>query len=261
MDLNGKVALVTGGASGIGLAVSRELLNNGSNVVVCDVNVDLARYLMEELLATFGKDRVLFIRTDVTKESDFEEAIQTTKNYFKRLDIVVNSAGIFDDIDWEPALEVNLKGVIRGTLLALKYMGKDNGGEGGIIINIASLASIDFYPTSPIYCATKHAVLALSKCFGMPFHYTRTGVRVVTLCPGVTSTPFLASFHTRLMSPSWMEPNRKLVNDLKESTPDVVARSIVRVICEAESGSVWVSEGGETYSVELPDRKSLKVLS
>lgn len=117
----------------------------------------------------------------------YEEAFQTTISEFDRLDIVVNNAEIMNDKFWELEVDVNLvrqilqiiifilkycdlfqqNGAIRGTLLALQFMGKDKGGSGGVVVNIGSAASVRPQISTPVYTATKHAVLGLSRSCGV----------------------------------------------------------------------------------------------
>lgn len=82
--------------------------------------------------------------------------------------------------------------VSRGTLLGFEYMGKDNGGRGGVIVNIASILGMQPLAGCPIYVGTKHFVVGLSRSFGTPFYYNRSGILVLTMCPGVTDTPLIS---------------------------------------------------------------------
>lgn len=81
--------------------------------------------------------------------------------------------------------------MVEGSLLGLKYMGKDKGGKGGVVVNLASIAGLKPVDTLPVYCGTKHFVIAFSRSLGLPFHYDRTGVKIISLCPGATNTNLL----------------------------------------------------------------------
>ncbi|XP_026464879.1 15-hydroxyprostaglandin dehydrogenase [NAD(+)]-like [Ctenocephalides felis] len=193
MDFKGKVALVTGGASGIGRAYCEELLKHGAKVSICDLDLDAGDELVEQLKEIYGQESAIFCQCDVTDYPQFEESFQMTISTFGHLDIVINNAGIMNDRFWELQVDVNLNGVIRGTLLALRFLGKDQGYQGGILVNTASSAYFRPQVSTPIYTATQHAVVGLSRSYG--FNSTisciscrRTGVRVIALCPGWTST-------------------------------------------------------------------------
>lgn len=155
-------------------------------MTICDLDSDAGENACEELGQMYGKERLLFCHCDVTDYVQYEEAFQATISEFDRLDIVVNNAEIMNDKFWELEVDVNLvcahrscgrmafliflrfqNGAIRGTLLALQYLGKDKGGNGGVVINIGSACSFRPQISTPIYTATKHAVLALSRSCGV----------------------------------------------------------------------------------------------
>lgn len=85
-------------------------------------------------------------------------------------------------------------------MLGMKYMGKDQGGKGGVIVNIASILGLQPMAGCPVYVGTKHAVIGMSRSFGMPWHFQRTGVKVLTMCPGVTDTPLISEAGHRSLS-------------------------------------------------------------
>lgn len=108
MDIKGKVALVTGGATGLGRTICEELLKHGAKVVICDLDSDAGENAAEELEHAFGKYRVLFCHCDVTDYSQFESAFQATLAEFETIDVVINNAEIMNDKFWELAVDVNL---------------------------------------------------------------------------------------------------------------------------------------------------------
>uniref|UniRef100_A0A6P8RBG3 15-hydroxyprostaglandin dehydrogenase [NAD(+)] n=1 Tax=Geotrypetes seraphini TaxID=260995 RepID=A0A6P8RBG3_GEOSA len=141
MEVEGKVALVTGAAQGIGKAIIRELLENGASVSLIDIAVEKGEEYKTLLDEEFGEGKAIFIVCDVTNQDQLTDAFQQTVDHFGKLNIVVNNAGINNEKNWEKTINVNLNGMIRGTYLALKHMRKDEGGEGGLIVNMSSLAA------------------------------------------------------------------------------------------------------------------------
>ncbi|KAK7873784.1 hypothetical protein R5R35_005771 [Gryllus longicercus] len=189
MAVGGQVALVLGGASGIGLATAQELLRAGANVALGDVATAAGEAAAQQLQAEFGSARAAFVPVDVRDDEQVEAAFSTTKQHFKKLDIFVNSAGIAENRSWKLTADVDIMGAIRGTMLAWKHLGKHEGGTGGVVVNVASILGLSVLACAPIYCAAKHAMVGLGRSCGMPYHQQRTGVRVITMCPGFTMTP------------------------------------------------------------------------
>uniref|UniRef100_A0A2K5DKL5 15-hydroxyprostaglandin dehydrogenase [NAD(+)] n=1 Tax=Aotus nancymaae TaxID=37293 RepID=A0A2K5DKL5_AOTNA len=145
MHVNNKVALVTGAAQDIGRAFAEALLLKGAKVALVDWNLEAAA-----LDEQFEPQKTLFIHSSWLRDT-FRKVV----DHFGRLDILVNNAGVNNEKNWETTLQINLVSVISGTYLGLDYMSKQNGGEGGIIINMSSLAGLIPVAQQPVYCASK----------------------------------------------------------------------------------------------------------
>ncbi|GFU02239.1 3-beta-hydroxycholanate 3-dehydrogenase [Nephila pilipes] len=136
------VAIVTGGAQGLGAAICIELLKTGYKVCIADVQEVKAKEFLKEQQPVYGKENIITSFCDVTKESDFKEVFDLTLKTFHRVDVLVNNAGILNEHEPQKVTDVNLVGTIYGCRMAFKYMGRSNGGNGGFVINTASLAGI-----------------------------------------------------------------------------------------------------------------------
>uniref|UniRef100_A0A2R9C7D0 15-hydroxyprostaglandin dehydrogenase [NAD(+)] n=1 Tax=Pan paniscus TaxID=9597 RepID=A0A2R9C7D0_PANPA len=139
MHVNGKVALVTGAAQGIGRAFAEALLLKGAKVALVDWNLEAGVQCKAALDEQFEPQKTLFIQCDVADQQQLRDTFRKVVDHFGRLDILVNNAGVNNEKNWERTLQINLVSVISGTYLGLDYMSKQNGGEGGIIINMSSL--------------------------------------------------------------------------------------------------------------------------
>lgn len=190
MRLQGRVAVVTGGGSGIGLASVRRLTGEGARVVVADVDADSGKVAADEVDG-------LFVRTDVTDADQVNALFQTAVDTYGSLDIAFNNAGISPPDDdsildtgieaWQKVQTVNLTSVYLCCKAAIPHM---LAGGRGSIINTASFVAVMGAATSQIsYTASKGGVLAMSRELGVQF--ARQGIRVNALCPGPVNTPLL----------------------------------------------------------------------
>ena len=183
--INGAVALITGGAHGIGAAVARRLAGLGARVVVADVDTDAGSVLAKDIDGRF-------VRCDVREPADSEAAVQAAIREYGGLDIVALNAGIStgfglgDDFDAEKyrrAMGINLDGVVFGAHAAFPALRARGGGD---IIATASLAGLTAMPLDPIYGANKAAVVGLVRALGPA--WSGDGIRVNGLCPGYADT-------------------------------------------------------------------------
>jgi NAD(P)-dependent dehydrogenase (short-subunit alcohol dehydrogenase family) len=195
--LDGKVAIVTGAVQGIGLGIAQALADAGAAVMLSgrkDALGDSATREMQERGA-----RCAFVHADVTNEADVRDLIAGTVERFGRIDIVVNNAGVclvrsVDDstvAEWDSVMAVNVRSIFLTTKYALPHFRRAGG---GCILNIGSVSSFVGQQSTPAYCASKGAVLMLTKSLALD--YGPEGIRVNCLCPGITDTPMLR-YHVR----------------------------------------------------------------
>ncbi|MEV5159352.1 SDR family NAD(P)-dependent oxidoreductase [Streptomyces sp. NPDC053728] len=192
-EFTGKVALVTGGASGIGLALSRQLAASGASVVVADHDEAGARKAADELRATGA--RATAVAVDVTDPTSVEAGVAHAVDTFGALHLAVNNAGIggpaqptgaYGIEDWNRVLATNLSGVfysMRYELPAILAAG------GGAVVNISSILGANGFANSPAYVAAKHGVVGLTKTAAL--EYAAQNVRINAVGPGFIDTPLL----------------------------------------------------------------------
>ena len=196
--LESKVAIVTGGASGMGLATVERFLNEGASVVIGDLNADNGRDAVETFSATGYGDRVRFTTTDVSVEDDVAAMTELAVDAFGQLDIVFNNAGIggafgpiteLDVDDWDTTFHILVRSVFLGIKHAARIM--IDQGRGGSIINTASIAGMGGGGGPQAYSAAKAAVVNLSKTTAIEL--APHNIRVNAICPGVIFTPLMHS--------------------------------------------------------------------
>jgi NAD(P)-dependent dehydrogenase (short-subunit alcohol dehydrogenase family) len=247
MRLAGKVALITGGAGGIGGATARLFVKEGARVALGDIREEAGRRLAEALA---GEDRrAIFVRLDVTQEEDWKKAVEATLEAFGRLDILVNNAGIAmrkgvqgtSLSDWEKTMAVNATGVFLGMKAVVDVM-KRNGG--GSIINISSIYGLVGSAGRIPYHASKGAVTVVTKAAALEL--APYGIRVNSVHPGFIDTPMTAPLLADERTRQWML-NATPIGRI--GRPEDVAYGILYLASDEASfvtGSELVIDGGYT---------------
>lgn len=194
VELNGKVAIITGAAMGMGAATAELFAAAGGKVVIADFNEEKGRAQAQKIVEAGGT--AAFVKVDVSKAADVEAMVQFAVDTFGRLDVAVNNAARtpddkplteMDEAAFDGVIAVDLKGVALCLKYELRQMLKQ--GQGGSIINTSSVSGIRPQPANPAYVAAKHAVIGLTKQAAMD--YSPSGIRVNSVAPGAIDTPML----------------------------------------------------------------------
>ncbi|MEN3185443.1 MAG: glucose 1-dehydrogenase [Atribacterota bacterium] len=249
-DLHGEVAIVTGGAQGLGREMSLALAEAGASVVVADVNLEKAKDVAQEI-GTFGMQS-LIIQVDVTKQDQVEAMVQKTVDTFGKIDILVASAGVgqwvkAEDMsleDWNRVISINLTGVFLCCQAVGREMIKRKKGS---IITISSMSGIAANVPQPQshYNASKGAVIMLTKSLAM--EWAPYNVRVNTIAPGYMETKLVEDL--LLQYPEYAKLWRELTPMKRLGRPEEIKGPCVFLASNASSymtGSVLVMDGGYT---------------
>ncbi len=197
-EFEGKVALITGGGSGIGRATAVKFAAKGAQVVVADIDLHGGKETVQMIHEC--NDEAIFVRVDVAEEASVIALIEQAIDTYGRLDYAVNNAGIegrtaaigdLASADFDHTIAVNL----RGVWLCMKYELPHLLETGGAIVNMASIAGLIGFAGSSAYVASKHGVIGLTKTAAL--EYSKQGVRVNAISPGVIMTPMIDRFATQ----------------------------------------------------------------
>jgi NAD(P)-dependent dehydrogenase (short-subunit alcohol dehydrogenase family) len=249
MRLSGKVALITGGTSGIGRATAILFAEEGARVAITGRDESRGREVIGAIQG--ASDQAIFMRADVRSATDCRRAVESTAKAFGRLDILFNNAGVFyshtvpecTEEEWDLTIDINLKGTFLMCKFALPEMIAH---EGGVIINNSSGWGIAGGDAAASYCASKGGVVLLTKA--MAIDHGHQGIRVNCICPGDVETPMLADDAER-RGMSWED---YLANATSRpmgriGTPEEIAKTALFLASDDSSfmtGATLVVDGG-----------------
>ena len=192
--LKGKTVLITGASGGIGEACALKFAENGANVIITSRSEEKIEKVKKNINSKYHDVSVLALKLDVRDKNSVKTFFEKLPETFKNIDILVNNAGLAHGVDklqdgkvedWEDMIDTNVKGLLYCTREALKIMTARNSGH---IINIGSIAGHEVYPGGAIYCATKHAVNAISRALRNDL--LGYAIKVTTIDPGMVETGF-----------------------------------------------------------------------
>jgi NAD(P)-dependent dehydrogenase (short-subunit alcohol dehydrogenase family) len=249
MQLEDQCAIITGGASGIGRATARLFAEQGAAVVIADIDTAGGQNLAEELRANEAEAK--FVRCDVTDAGDCQRTVQAAVEYFGRLDILFNNAGVIrrsdvvetSEEEWDLVMAVNAKSVFLMSKYAVPVMAAAGG---GVIINSGSGWGLKGGAKAVSYCASKAAVVNMTRA--MAIDHGSQNIRVNCVCPGDTDTPMLRGEALQLGQDETMFMSEAAERPLgRYGKPLEVAQAVLFLASEAASyitGAALVVDGG-----------------
>jgi len=246
-ELEDKIAIVTGGSSGIGRAIVELFAKQGARIVVADTQTDVADSPKE--------GTIKFVRTDVRESTQVQRLVETCVGEFGGIDIVCNDAGVGQnqavsdttEEDWDMIVDTNLKGVFLVSKYALPHMVQR---KNGAIVNISSQLGLTALPGRGAYCASKAGVILLTKVLAL--EYAKHNIRVNCVCPGPIQTPMLEFTHNQDARPAESRQNLlSMVPLARIGRPEEIAQAVLFLVSNRSSyvtGQHLVVDGGYVIS-------------
>jgi NAD(P)-dependent dehydrogenase (short-subunit alcohol dehydrogenase family) len=237
MNMQGKVAIVTGGASGFGAAIVRRLSKAGAAIVVADLNAEGAQRMADELASEGGK--AIAVACDVSKEADYRRVVESSISQLGGLHIVVNNAGTthrnkpalqVTEEEFDRVYRVNLKSVFWSAQIALPHFVSQGGGA---MINVASTTGVRPGPGLTWYSGSKAAMINLTK--GLALEFAKSGIRINAVCPMIGETPMMADFMGMEDTPANRERFLARIPLGRFTRPDDVASAVAYLASEEAS--------------------------
>jgi NADP-dependent 3-hydroxy acid dehydrogenase YdfG len=237
-EMKGKIVFITGASSGIGNSCAKIFAQNGAKLLLCARRLDRLEKLVDQLKSDFGTESYFFqldVRDKKAVDTDLEDLPQKWKN----IDILINNAGLARGLsslpyglidDWEEMIDTNIKGLLYISRKIIPGMVERNRGD---IINIGSIAGHEVYPGGAVYCASKHAVDAITR--GLRMDLVGTPLRVSTVDPGLVETEFsIVRFHGN------KEKADNVYQGLKPLTGDDIAETVY--YCASRPSHIQIAE-------------------
>lgn len=245
-----RVAIITGGASGIGAATARLMSAEGAKIVLADLNAESGAAMVAEL----GAEKTRFVACDVSRQADIEALVAETMKTFGQIDILFNNAGIgsfgtsveMEAAQWEQVIAVDLHSVFYACHAAIPHMK-----PGSTIVNTASISGLGGDYRFAAYNAAKGAVINYTRSLAMD--HARDGIRVNALCPGLIDTPITAA--TKEI-PGLIEDWVSRIPMGRAAQPEEMAEVVAFLASDAASyvtGTIMVADGGTTACTGQPE--------
>ncbi|XP_061399478.1 alcohol dehydrogenase-like [Musca vetustissima] len=252
MELKGKNVIYVGGYGGIGKSCVEAFLKKSvKSLLIFDLmsNDEFLKYLQN----TYKNSFIDYIHLDLAKSETIKDAFKKAKDLIGSFDIVINGSGVAVEDHIDLLVQINLAGPMHCSAIAMDYMSKANGGNGGCIVNISSTVGLNPTDFCCFYGATKSGVIHFTTALAQPMYFDKTGVSFITVCPGVTKTPMNVIVEKKSFANKFRSTEGNMYENVIEQTSDALADNLMTIVENGPNGSVWVIHDSQSFKVELPE--------
>ncbi|KAF7268953.1 hypothetical protein GWI33_017982 [Rhynchophorus ferrugineus] len=252
-----KKAIIVGGTGDIGLATANQLFcAKAAKIALLDTDVCKGDKAISSLNCTFGKNKAIFIKTNVSDRKDIHDALMKAKSELKDVDMIINVFGVWDEIQWEKEVTVNIVGTLNINQMMNDIVVK----PGGFVLNVVGLPGIEPFSPSPVLSACFHAIVGYTRSKGHEKNFSFSGIRTVALCAGITESAFSQDVLKKICCQQMSGDLKVYLSETCWQKPEAVAKAVLELYRVSHSGSVWIVEGSRLFSIQFPAVKSIRVL-
>ncbi|KAH1019921.1 15-hydroxyprostaglandin dehydrogenase [NAD(+)]-like [Dendroctonus ponderosae] len=250
-------AVIIGGTGSVGLATATQLLcAKAAKVALIDTDACKGKDAVTSLNCSFGKDKALFLKADVTNKMDIQDTLRKVRGELKHVDLIVNAFGIWDESKWEDEVKVNLLGTLNVNEIAKDIVSQ----PGGLVLNITGIQGIEVFTPGPALAASFLGVVGFTQSKGHERNASANGVRIVALCCGLTHSPTLKEVEQRTCCPAMANDLKNYLNEGCWQQPEAAGKAAVELLKYAPSGSIWIVEGSQLFHLRLPSLHAFRTL-
>lgn len=248
---DGAQVVIIGGTGSIGLATASQLLcAKAAKVALIDTDACKGKEAINSLNCSFGKEKALFLKADVTNKMDIQDTLRKARGELKHVDLIVNAFGLWDESKWEDEVKVNLVGTLNVNEIAKDIVTH----PGGLVLNIAGIQGIEVFTPGPVLAASFLGVVAFTQAKGPG------GVRIAALCCGLTHSPSMEAVEQRSCCPTMANDLKNYLNGGCWQQPEAAGKAVVELMKYAPSGSIWIVEGSQLFHLRLPNLHAFRTL-
>ncbi|KAI9586970.1 development-specific 25 kDa protein [Glossina fuscipes] len=250
-NFTGKNVVYVGDFNGVGLQVCYAVVQKPiKNLVVCSRTENVE--VLKKIQSLNSTVKVTFVQANVADRTSVDHAVKEIVQAVGHVDVLVNGTSVLADKDVDTTVAVNLTGVINTTLGLLPFMDKTQSGQGGVVVNVASVYGLEPGPAFSVYTAAKHGVVGFARSMANEALYKKTGVAFVCICPGLTTAEVMVNKRDQNNWLKWVPHTDDLWNAVTQSktqTPEECAVNVVNVMDQMKNGGIYICQQGNVKEV------------
>ncbi|XP_030385913.1 fat body protein 2 [Scaptodrosophila lebanonensis] len=242
-DWTNKNVVYAGSFSGVGFQMMHLLMQKKLKMMIIASRMENVE-MMKKLQAENPSVKLMFMQMNLMEKSSIEQAMKKIGQTMGHIDVLINGMDVLADKDVEQTIGINLMGLIQMTMMAMPYMDKTQMGQGGMVVNMASVYGLEPAPAFAVYAAAKHGVLGFTRSMADKAIYQKTGVMFMAMCPGLTNTEMMMNLRENV---TWHHSEElvEAIESAKRQMPEEAAMQMLKAMEMMKNGSMWIVNMGQ----------------